>query len=132
MSVPTPDFSRPRVARRSVLEWLMTRVVVPPCGCWLWEGADSGDDAQTRGAGYAKVRFKGKTYYLHRLIYQLLVGKIPQGHQIDHKCKHWFHNGDPKLAIVYRRCCNPDHLEAVTQSDNLKRNNFVCQGEFDV
>lgn len=39
-------------------------------------------DKQT---GYRKVSYCGKKYYVHRLIYMMLVGDIPAGHEIDHR-----------------------------------------------
>jgi len=44
----------------------------------------------------------------HRAVYQLLVGPIPLGLQIDHLCRN-------------RVCVNPAHLEAVTQRENIRR-----------
>ena len=73
----------------------------PNTGCWLWErGCTS--------AGYGVIRIDGQNHYAHRLIYQLLVGPIPDGKEIDHKCG-------------LRGCINPAHLEAVTHHENVKR-----------
>ncbi len=44
----------------------------------------------------------------HIVSYTLLVGPIPYGCEIDHLCR-------------VRLCCNPDHLEAVTHRENVKR-----------
>ena len=44
----------------------------------------------------------------HRVSYRAAKGGIPDGLQIDHKCR-------------VRCCINPDHLEAVTQRENLLR-----------
>ena len=44
----------------------------------------------------------------HRVVYELLVGLIPDGLVIDHRCE-------------VKLCCNPDHLEAVTSSVNMLR-----------
>jgi hypothetical protein len=41
-------------------------------------------------------------------MYQLLVGPIPEGLQLDHLCRN-------------KVCCNPDHLEAVTPKENVHR-----------
>lgn len=122
--ISRPDFTKP-VAPEVFLEWLLDNVWVAPTGCWFWLGSDSGIEG--RGAGYGKTRLalgtgsKTKWGFVHRLSYHFLVGAVPAGHQVDHKCKHWFwiEGTDP---IVYRRCCNPDHLEPLIQSDNIKRN----------
>jgi hypothetical protein len=42
------------------------------------------------------------------MAYEWLVGPIPDGFQIDHLCR-------------VRNCVAPDHLEAVTQQENLRR-----------
>jgi hypothetical protein len=69
-------------------------------GCWLWGGAKS--------FGYGQLTFRRKGYKAHRLAYELLVGPIPDGLQIDHLCR-------------VRNCVNPEHLEPVTQLENQRR-----------
>jgi len=44
----------------------------------------------------------------HRFSYQLLVGNIPEGLEIDHLCRN-------------KICVNPAHLEAVTHLTNMRR-----------
>ena len=68
-----------------------------PGGCWLWTG-------QRDRKGYG--RYSGRS--VHRLVYELLVGSIPDGLQIDHLCR-------------VRNCVNPTHLEPVTLRENLAR-----------
>lgn len=41
-------------------------------------------------------------------MYEIHKGPIPEGLQIDHLCRN-------------TQCCNPDHLEAVTQRVNIMR-----------
>lgn len=63
------------------------------------------------GKGYRKLRVggrKGKYVYTHRLMYEFLVGPIPDGLIIDHLCRN-------------RWCAAPDHLEPVTYSENALR-----------
>jgi len=72
--------------------------------CWNWTGAFS-------SSGYGVISRGGRQGPLirtHRLAYELLVGPIPDGLQIDHLCRN-------------KRCCNPEHLESVTQAENLRR-----------
>jgi hypothetical protein len=69
--------------------------------CWLWT-------ASTRN-GYGQIaRGDGRVDYAHRLSYEMAHGAIPPGLNIDHLCRQPL-------------CVRPDHLEAVTQRENLRR-----------
>lgn len=86
--------------------------------CWLWEGA-----LDRTGYGFFQFNRQARRYRFqaHRLAYELLVGPIPSGLDLDHTC----HNSDLFCAgghsCRHRRCCNPAHLEPVTRSVNLRR-----------
>lgn len=69
--------------------------------CWLWTGA------RVRN-GYGTARIEGRNGVIHRWVYEQLVGPIPAGMQLDHLCR-------------VRHCCNPDHLEPVTHTENCRR-----------
>lgn len=58
--------------------------------------------------GYGRAFHNGKPKYTHRIAYEMVIGSIPDGLQIDHLCRN-------------RVCCNPNHLEAVTQAENARR-----------
>jgi hypothetical protein len=77
------------------------KITVTPDGCWEWFGSIS-------VRGYGQVRHDGRTRSTHRVMYEILVGPIPEGLHLDHLCK-------------YTRCCNPAHLEPVTQLVNAQR-----------
>lgn len=77
-----------------------------PDGCWLWT---AGLDEAGYGRFNPTSRVKVKA---HRFAYELLVGPIPDGLQLDHVydfgCRH-------------RNCVNPAHLEPVTGRENTRR-----------
>ncbi len=73
----------------------------PATGCWLWTGRKS------RGYGYCSHGI-GNEYIVHRLVYQLLKGPIPEGLTLDHLCRT-------------RHCANPSHLDPVTLGENVRR-----------
>lgn len=69
--------------------------------CWQWWGA-------VGASGYGKVTVEYRSHSSHKYVYEQLVGKVPDGLQLDHLC----HN---------KLCCNPDHLEPVTCKVNMER-----------
>ena len=71
-------------------------------GCWVWLGYLMPEGYGQFGVGHRKIRLT------HRLAYEHFVGPIPVGLQLDHLCRN-------------RRCCNPNHLEPVTQEENRRR-----------
>lgn len=80
------------------------KVYEAPSGCWLWAST-------LNRKGYGTIRAGGsapKRFLAHRVAYQLVVGAIPAGLQLDHLCR-------------VRHCVNPAHLEAVTARENLRR-----------
>lgn len=58
--------------------------------CWIWTG-------KVDNNGFASMRFRGKSYLVHRLAYQFTFRELPSKGEVRHKC-------DTKL------CCNPKHL----------------------
>lgn len=75
---------------------------VPESGCWIWMGATTGDE------GYSRL-YLGPTHFrVHKLLYELTYGLVPEGLVLDHLCR-------------VRLCVNPSHLEAVTDRVNILR-----------
>lgn len=70
--------------------------------CWIWTGAIN------VAIGYGKLYRDGRDQYAHRWSYELFVGPIKHGLEIDHLCR-------------VRSCVNPKHLEAVTHQVNMSR-----------
>jgi hypothetical protein len=97
----------PGRAPQSLEDRLLARVEQEPEGCWIWTGALSHNGYGTLQIG-SRSDGTRRMVRAHRLAYELFVGPIPEGHEIDHHCS-------------VRRCCNPSHLEAVTQSVNNER-----------
>jgi hypothetical protein len=70
-------------------------------GCWLWTGAIN------RGTGYGHFGLRhGVMVQAHRHSYELENGLIPEGLDVHHTCH-------------VRHCVRPDHLRALSRSENL-------------
>ncbi len=70
-------------------------------GCWIWQGYLNDD-------GYGRLRWKGRLILTHVLAYNLKVGEVPVGLELDHTCRN-------------RACINVEHLEPVTHKENMRR-----------
>ena len=73
-------------------------------GCWEWVAGTSD--------GYGQFWVKGSNMSAHRYAYELLIGPVPNGLDLDHLC-------------MCRRCVNPAHLEPVTRAENNARGTGV-------
>lgn len=92
----------PRTMTTEARFWTKVEMPDGPDGCWPFTGAKN-------NTGYGVFGIDGNlTTGAHRYAYELLVGPIPEGLHLDHLCR-------------VRHCVNPDHLEAVTQTENNRR-----------
>ena len=68
--------------------------------CWTWAGA-------TSAQGYGTFLHGGENRRAHRVSYELSVGPIPGGAQIDHACRN-------------EACVRPEHLRIASAAENMQ------------
>lgn len=80
----------------------------PETWCWEWNTCQNEN-------GYGYFGLKGRNWRSHRFSYLIHVGDLMPNLIIDHLCNN-------------KLCCNPVHLEQITQSENIRRgNSFIAQ-----
>ena len=75
---------------------ITARIIVTESGCWEWQGS-------RLPSGYGRLGHR----YVHRAMYEVSHGPIPDGLFVLHAC-----DNPP--------CCNPDHLRVGTAKDNSR------------
>lgn len=85
------------LTREQLYAQFLEKVEKAADGCWLWTGTKYSN-------GYGQF----KRQIAHRYSYRYAKGEIPDGLCLDHLCRN-------------KACVNPDHLEPVTQGENLRR-----------
>lgn len=73
------------------------KITPQPNGCWLYREDDPGR--------YNVIRPQGRTVSVHCWVYETLVGPIPDGHELHHRCET-------------PACCNPAHLVPLTSKEH--------------
>lgn len=101
---PVPDAPRRRQPLSSNEERFWAKVEKTDT-CWLWTG--------TKPYGYGSFKTLEpsgayRSWQSHRYAFELLVGPVPDGLQLDHLCR-------------VKACVNPAHLEPVTAVENTRR-----------
>jgi hypothetical protein len=86
---------------KSLLDRFNGKYIVIPNGCWIWTDALNDN-------GYGRISVKLKSISAHIISYNLFVGEVPKGLELDHTCKQ-------------TNCVNWRHLEPVTHAENMKR-----------
>ena len=85
----------------SALDRFNDKYFVAPDTCWIWV-------AGLYKSGYGSFLDGTRTSRAHRFSYETFKGPISDGLVLDHLCR--------KIC-----CVNPDHLEPVTQKENILR-----------
>jgi hypothetical protein len=78
------------------------RIAVQPNGCWIFNG-------KSDQYGHQTITVNGHKYCLivHRWMYELANGPIPDDHHVHHECKT-------------PGCVNPLHLVALSAGDHAR------------
>lgn len=100
---------------RDLMTRLREKIIIDPVTeCWEWQGYRLPSGYGTLHIG-SRTDGTRKNVRAHRLMYELTYGSIPSDLVIDHLCRN--------------PCCiNPEHLEPVTNAENLRRGvGFVGQ-----
>jgi hypothetical protein len=74
-------------------ERILSRCARTPYGDLIWTGA-------VNNHGYGVIKVKRRLQYVHRVVYEAVVGRIPPGCVIDHLCH---------IPL----CVEPTHLEEI-------------------
>lgn len=96
---------------RQTFRNVMRQIDVQPGGCWLWTGS-------IKPEGYGQVTVNRKRRDVHRYVYEVLVGPVPEGLDLGHVCHD--EDTDCRLgnACPHRRCANISHMRPMTRTEN--------------
>ena len=60
--------------------------------------------------GYFRKRINGELIMYHRYVWTKEHGEIPEGYEVDHKCRN-------------RACCNVEHLQVLSSKEHTIKTN---------
>ncbi len=80
----------------------LTDKIVKSEACWEWTGTHA------HGYGLWWDPDRKSMRVAHRALYEKLYGEVPKTLDLDHLCRN-------------RGCLNPEHLEPVSRSENIRR-----------
>lgn len=100
LDINFPKIQHPRKIKL-LTERVSKKILINENDCHVWQG-------KKNGMGYGRIDYMGRYLYVHRVTYEMKNGSIPVGLVIDHLCRN-------------TSCCNPEHLEAVTNEENFRR-----------
>jgi hypothetical protein len=86
---------------RSTPERLWSSFVRDGSGCWIWT-------RQLNNKGYGLISIQNRKRAAHIIFYEIVVGPVPLGLELDHLCN-------------VTACVNPSHLEPVSHAENQRR-----------
>lgn len=89
--------------------WISDRMDIDADGCWRW-------NRYINPRGYGIVHLSERSVMAHVLSYTISKGPVPEGLELDHLCRN-------------KSCVNPDHLEAVTHKENVRRAPLMGRGK---
>jgi hypothetical protein len=75
--------------------------VIKTNDCWGWKN-------KPNGRGYSTLSYNYRNVLAHRFSYEQKYGKLEKGMVLDHLCRN-------------RWCVNPDHLQVVSNKENILR-----------
>lgn len=81
----------------------------PATDCVVWIGAQN-------SKGYGCFAIDRVSHLAHRLAWEAVNGPIPDGMTLDHLCR-------------VRSCVNVDHLEVVSNAENVRRAKALAVGD---
>lgn len=86
---------------KDIQDHLEKNVIIDANDCWIWQLST----LVPPKLPYGQVKYNGKQYRVHNLMYRLIYGEIPKGLNVLHECD-------------VPQCCNPKHLFLGTVMDN--------------